>query len=324
MRFLAILLILTSQVALAESILRYNGKEYAEKDLPVIVRQKIAEVDSERYHKAKLLIQEAVLEMYFEEQSKKLKKPIEEIRKKSLSSKEPSEKESKKFYEENKARIPYPYDTIKGEIKKIMMGQKKEEAKTALLAKIEVQKKVRVLLKEPQFPKIDLKTDGFYSKGKPSAKVHIVEFADYQCPHCKHAAESFKKILKKRKDVHFTFVDFPINPSKISTVVAHGAYCANKQGKYWDYHYMAFEGQSSLSKTSPLDFAKKLKLKTAEFEKCLASKEAKEMVERGREEGERVGVTGTPGIFINGRKAHISHDVSSLEEAIKKAESSRS
>lgn len=315
-----LLCILFSSHLNAEDLIQYDGKKYTAKDLPVSVQQSMAELESELYNKKKMLLQDAAIDLYVAERAKTLKKSEKDVLDDLLAIKDPSDAEAKKFYEENKARIPYPYDTIKAEIKKIMVGQKREEAKTALLTRIENQKKVRVLLKEPEFPKIDLKVNGFYHKGKPNAKVHIVEFADYQCPHCKAAAESFQKALKDYGDkVYFTYVDFPINPSGISRKVAEGAYCAHKQGKFWEYHYMAFDKQRELTNDKPKEFAKLLKMDEKKFDACLDSKEAKDIVNEGRVEGERVGVSGTPGIFINGRKAHISHEVESLKQAIDKA-----
>jgi protein-disulfide isomerase len=65
--------------------------------------------------------------------------------------------------------------------------------------------------------------------------VTIVEFADYQCPHCKIAAESLKKVTEKFKGkVRLVFMDYPINPSGISRAVAEASHCALEQGKFWE------------------------------------------------------------------------------------------
>lgn len=303
-----------------DEVLSYGGKNLKLDDFPITVQQKISEMRLQHFEQVKAVIQDAAIDLYIAEQAKKQKKPESALRAKLLNAKSPSEKDLKDFYEKNKSRIPYPYDSIKGEIRKMLVTESENKGKVKLLQKIEKEKGARVLVSKPKFPKVDLKVGGFYEKGSPKAKVQIVEFADYQCPHCKHAAETFKKITKEfGNKIHYVFVDFPINSSGISRLVAEGAYCAHQQGKYWDYHYKAFEKQRSLTDKSPSELAKEVKLDMAKFKKCFDSDAPQNQVNRGRAEGERVGVSGTPGIYINGRKAYIGHDVTSVRNAIKDA-----
>ena len=83
---------------------------------------------------------------------------------------------------------------------------------------------------KPQVFAID--TEGYPVKGKENSPVTIVEFADYQCPHCRQLSADLNDIYTKYKNkIKIVYIDFPINPSGVSEEIAHGAYCAYKQGK---------------------------------------------------------------------------------------------
>ena len=312
-------LLLGSAVAQAGNLFEYGGKSINESDLTPAAAQQIYDIKNDAYLKTLNALDGAVLDMYFAEQAKKRKISAKAVEEEALKTDDPSESEVKKFYEENKARIPYPYEQIKAEVKRILVGKKKNEIRSKLVDKVKKQKRVKISLKAPPAITVKLDVAGLPSKGSKNAKVELVEFADYQCPHCKHAADMLKAVMKKQsKQAKLTFVDFPINPSGVSRVVAHGSHCAQKQNKFWDYHYMAFDNQQKLKKSSPSEFAKKLGLDVKAFNKCIESKWAKEQTERGRMEGERVGVSGTPTIYINGKKFLGPNTVEGIAKAIEK------
>jgi protein-disulfide isomerase len=302
----------------ATPLLEYNGKKLRYEKLPASAQQLIYEIDLRSYQSKKSTIeQEVILNLYFEELARARKTSVSAVKASELKVKSPSAKQIKDFYAKNKHRIPYPLKQVKGEIIKLLKQELVSSKKKSLIKKVSREKKVKIYLKQPNAPKLSLSVKGFPKKGKTGAKLQIVEFADYQCPHCKHAAEMFKKVLPKYLDrVEFVYVDFPINPSGVSKLVAEGGHCATKQGKYWEYHYLAFEQQATLSKKSPTELAKKLGLDAKKFSKCLGSKEIKALVQRGKNEGQRVGVNGTPSIYFNGRKMNIAHDEAEMKAEI--------
>jgi protein-disulfide isomerase len=164
---------------------------------------------------------------------------------------------------------------------------------------------------------LQIQTEGFPRKGKDDAKVTIVEFADYQCPHCKIAAESLKKVSEKFKNkVRLVYIDYPINPSGVSRAVAEASHCADEQGKFWDFHYKAFESQDKLDKESPLKLAKDVKLDEAKFKACMDLAKGKAMVDKAFAEGSRIGVGGTPYLVINGRRYLGAHTVEAITKEV--------
>lgn len=87
--------------------------------------------------------------------------------------------------------------------------------------------------------------------GQSSAKVTLIEFSDYQCPFCaRHFTQTESQIIKEYVDsakVKFYYRDFPlsqIHPG--AQKAAEAARCAGDQGKYWEYHDLVFENQTSI------------------------------------------------------------------------------
>ena len=321
---LLVALVFTSavaQVATAqEAFFTYKGKAYQMSDLPGSLQQMRFDTDYEHFEKLKRVGDAAVFEMYVDEEVKKSGKTKEKIEEEFSKSKDPSEAEMKVWYEKNKERIPYPFEQIKDEVKKFLINEKIVEKRTKFIDDLKKKGNFSLAAKEPIAPLVNLVTDGYPAKGGASAKVQIVEFADYQCPHCKHMVEPMKKVLAKYKDkIRLVFMDYPINPSGISLTIAHGAVCADQQKKFWEFHYMAFDKQSTLSKDSPGQFAKELKLDEAAFTKCLTAPETLAKVAKSKAEGEKAGITGTPAIFMNGRRANVGHDEEALTKEIEKA-----
>ncbi|HEV8720499.1 MAG TPA: DsbA family protein [Candidatus Binatia bacterium] len=102
--------------------------------------------------------------------------------------------------------------------------------------------------------------------------------------------------------IKLAFRDFPIDNLHPGASQAHeAARCANEQGKFWAYHDKLF---ASPPKSSPEIFkglAKEVGLDMTGFETCFDSGKYQAAVKKEIEEGNRVGVGGTPAFFVNGR-----------------------
>jgi protein-disulfide isomerase len=83
---------------------------------------------------------------------------------------------------------------------------------------------------------------------------------------------------------------------------AHAASeAANRQGKFWEMHDKIFANPRDLSEEAYLRYATELELDLDQFKKDLASKDVKDRIDRDTGQAAKVGVTGTPAFFINGR-----------------------
>lgn len=149
----------------------------------------------------------------------------------------------------------------------------------------------------------------FPVKGNNNAKVTIVEFADLRCPFCERFfTDTEPQIIKDYVDTgkaKFVFRQYAfLGPA--STVAANAAECANEQGKFWDFHDYMYKNQPDESDTSMYTtdkltaIAGQLGMNTDQFQSCLSANKYNDKVNADFTEGQKVGVTGTPTIFIDG------------------------
>lgn len=141
-------------------------------------------------------------------------------------------------------------------------------------------------------------------QGNANAIIELVEYGDYQCPHCGRAYPIVKDLQERLGDkLKFVFRNFPlaeIHPQAVRAAVATEA--AALQHKYWEMHDIIFENQEWLSEETFLEFAEELGLNVQQFNKDMAKKELLEKTEADFESGIRSGVNATPTFFINGEK----------------------
>lgn len=148
-----------------------------------------------------------------------------------------------------------------------------------------------------------------YIKGNKEASVTIVEYLDFECEACgayyplvKQLAEEFKT------DVRFINRYFPLPGHKNGLPAALAVEAAAKQGKYWEMHNKLFDEQKNWGEKQVSDpkifegYAQTIGLNMDKFKKDVVSKEVKDRVERDKNSGTRLGVSGTPTFFLNGDK----------------------
>jgi protein-disulfide isomerase len=143
-----------------------------------------------------------------------------------------------------------------------------------------------------------------HAQGPANARVELVEYGDYQCPHCGAAYPMIKRIQEKMgKDLRFVFRNFPLvesHPQAFAAALASEA--AARQNAFWEMHDMLFEHQDRLDPSSLVQYAKHLRLDTEPFIRDLQDKPLADKVEADFESGIRSGVNGTPTFFINGQR----------------------
>jgi len=157
-------------------------------------------------------------------------------------------------------------------------------------------------LRPLQAAKIEVPFDPTRLRGSPHASMIIVEFSDFQCPFCKKIQPTLKSLLAKYDGrVSWAYKDLPLRGMHGQAELgAESSRCANEQGKFWEYHDLLFENPDKLNRNSLLKLARNANLDEERFDSCLSSGKYREQVERDLQDGIRAGVTGTPGIFING------------------------
>ncbi len=164
-----------------------------------------------------------------------------------------------------------------------------------------------------------------HSQGPDSAPLTLVEYGDYQCPHCGRAFPIVKRLQKALgKDLKFVFRNFPLTQAHPDALnAAKVAEAAAKQGKFWEMHDALFENQDDLSVEALTNLSVKLKLNGEALEEALGDPGLEERLEKEIEGGVRSGVNGTPTFFLNGSRYDGDWSygpfLGFLEEALKAA-----
>ncbi|CAN5430877.1 DsbA family protein [soil metagenome] len=163
--------------------------------------------------------------------------------------------------------------------------------------------------------------------GPESAPVVIYEFADFQCPGCAQYATFVMPLVKQRLvdegTVRYVYYDFPlVSIHQHAFLASRAGRCANEQGRFWEYHDILYGRQprwSAARDATPLfvDYAADAGLDRRAFESCLRSDRYAEEVSQNMRLGESLGVTGTPSIFVNGRRLQQIPAYSDLERIVR-------
>ena len=164
-------------------------------------------------------------------------------------------------------------------------------------------------------------TDRDHIQGNANAPVVLVEYGDYQCPHCGHAHPIVRRVQKHfGKRLAFVFRNFPLNEIHPEAEdAAETAEFAGANQKFWDMHDAIFENQSQLGLPLFLALGEKLGLDPAALQQALESGEFTPRVKEDFMGGVRSGVNGTPTFFINGQRHDGAPDFESLVAAIEEA-----
>ncbi|MBY0371864.1 thioredoxin domain-containing protein [bacterium] len=170
------------------------------------------------------------------------------------------------------------------------------------------------------------------SWGNPQAKVRVVVFSDFECPHCQRGAFALQTALAPEQDrVQLVFKNFPLDMSCNSLLqapihanacaLAYLGFCANRKGKFWDFHDRVFFKLSarelSSSQEKIYDGVKSIFTKQ-EFDDCLKDPVAQSNARSDIALGAQLGINSTPSVFINGRQVLFAPTVDLIRTLVQK------
>ncbi len=215
--------------------------------------------------------------------------------------KEPTEAEMLTLYEKARGRLPpdVAYEDVKPEIRKAVQREERNRKAREVFGKLKKEAGYALVLEGPVKPRKAVDATG-PSRGNATAKVVIVEFADFECQFCAKAHETVMGVLKAYGDkVRLVFRHYPLSFHPKAPKAAEATACADEQGKFWELHDALFESQE-LDVESLKIQAKQTGVDPAKFASCLDSGRTAALIKKDLAAGQQVGVSGTPAFFING------------------------
>jgi NhaA family Na+:H+ antiporter len=163
-------------------------------------------------------------------------------------------------------------------------------------------------------------SDHDHIEGTADARVTLVEYGDYECPHCRQVAPIIEQVQERFGDqLRYVFRHFPITTNHPhAQLAAEAAEAAGAQGKFWQMHDRLFEHTGILNREQLVRFAHELDLDVDRFERELDGHVHEGRVREDFLNGVRSGANGTPTFFLNGVRYDGPWDLDSLIAEIEK------
>lgn len=215
---------------------------------------------------------------------------------------EPTEEEVSTFYKVMARRmggrsLDEVRPAIVGEIKRRSTAERFE----IFMGEMREAYAVKVSLKAPEMPRIQVSVDDDPFIGPEDAPVTIIQFAEFQCPYCGRAKEVIDQVMEKYDGkIKMVYRDFPLSFHDRAIPAAVAANCAGEQGQYWPMYDALMSNQRALTDSDLTGHATNLKLDLDKWNTCRKDPAQAAEVQKDFEDGTKAGVQGTPAFFING------------------------
>jgi predicted DsbA family dithiol-disulfide isomerase len=277
-------------------------KKITVREIDEAIRPELAKIESERYEARKAKLDQMIDDALIADKAKSLGITKEELIKQEVTEKAkvPTDADVKATFDKFKGQTGgAAFEALAPRIKDMLTTQATNARRAEYLGELKKEAKVTINITPPRF---EVDTSAGHAEGPKNAPIVFVEFSDYQCPFCGRSQDAVGKVLEKYDGkVHHVFMDFPltsIHPFAMPAAVA--SHCAEEQGKYDEYHKQLFEHQRELSADNLKKWAADLKLDSEKFDACLASNKYEATIKKSVEAGQKLGISGTPGFFVNG------------------------
>jgi protein-disulfide isomerase len=288
----------------AGTVATVNGETISAKDLSEASGEPLAKLEQQVYQFKQEKLQEMIDDRLLAREARRRNVSLQSLMDTEITAKAApvTAEDIHRIYELNKTQLQRPESEVADQLRSLLLEQNVATRRHEFAKSLQADSKVSIFLEPPPPFRAAVGVDG-PSRGPADAQVTIVEFEDFQCPFCKKAHDTLQQVLDLYKDkVRVVHRDFPLQPLHPAAMKAHEAgRCAQEQGKFWEYRDLLYKNAPAADPEQLTTYATQLGLDSADFKKCVDSGKFKAIVQKDEAEGERLGLTGTPAFFINGR-----------------------
>ncbi|MPZ17489.1 MAG: thioredoxin domain-containing protein [Luteitalea sp.] len=282
-----------------------DGSAITQAELDGAIGMQLSEIEERLYDLRKDRLEDLIAERLIAAEAKRRGMTVEVLEQQEIAAgvTPPSDSEVAAVFERYKNQAQGNPERLKTFIRDQVHEQKRDERRRAYVSTLEKAASVDRRLTPPAPRRTSLEVDEAPVRGDVSAPVTVIEFTDFHCPYCRRVQPTLMELLAKYKGkVRLVFRHFPIDQlHPTARKASEAAWCAQQQGKFWEYHDGLFEAGNDASPAALEKVASKIGLDEAKFKTCTAGAEAPAGVNSDLEEAQRLGLTGTPTFFINGR-----------------------
>jgi protein-disulfide isomerase len=214
-----------------------------------------------------------------------------------------TETEIESVFQGNKSRLQGNEADIRETIRASLQQRKLAAQRAQFVQSLQAQGTVVDRLQPPPVVRVQVSTDGAPIRGTADAPVTLVEFSDFHCPFCKRVQPTLTQVLEKYPGkVRLLFRHLPLDAlHPQARNAAEASWCAQDQGKFWEYHDLLFANAPKAGEDDLKHYAGQIDLDMRKFESCLSQKANHDSIQRDIDEVTKLGMSGTPAFFINGR-----------------------
>lgn len=282
-----------------------NGQRITVADIEDALRPLVFSVQSEVYRLRRQNVELRINELLLSQEAQRRSVTPNALLATEVDARTPviTETDAQKFYNENKEHINGEFAQVKDQIVPYLREQEAQKLSDALAARLRAGAQIETFLTPPTPPTYKIATDDQPTKGDARAAVTLIEFTDYQCPVCAQTQPVLERIVSEYGDrLRLVVRDYPLARHADAERAAEAAEAAREQGKYWEYTALLFQNQQALKVQNLKEYAAHIGLDRARFDAALNSGKFSDSVRRDVLDGARIGVAGTPTIFLNGRQ----------------------
>jgi len=281
-----------------------NGEKITSGDVDDLLRPLVFDVQESVYKLRKDELDLSVNDTLLVQEAQKRQVTTNALLDAEVKPKTVTEEQARAFFEQNKDRISGDFAQSRDSIMRYLEQIDAQVAQRAFVEKLRAAASIQTFLAVPESPVFSVSTVDQPSLGRAEAPVTVVIFTDYQCPSCAAIHPSLERLVKEYGDkVRVVTRDFPLTDHSEAFKAAEAAEAAREQGRYWEYGQLLMRNQSALSVDKLKAYASELALDRTRFDSALDSGKFAAMVQHDIEEGMKLGINGTPTVFINGRRA---------------------
>jgi predicted DsbA family dithiol-disulfide isomerase len=164
--------------------------------------------------------------------------------------------------------------------------------------------------------RLDLQVDDRMCQGPKSAKVTVLEFFDFECPHCAKSRPLLEKFVANNPQVRLCAVPFPLTGHRYAVPAGKLALGAREKNKYWQVYDAILENQTMLSEELLMEIGLKAGMSPAEVRRALGSEAYQTELSAKMSVAQAAGVNSTPTLFLNGRKLDLPVTPDTLAGAV--------